>query len=102
MVKRYFYLLLCIITLGVCSSYASPYTLTLYSSPNCPYCQKVIYYLQKEGKSIPIKNIQDKTNKAELIKIGGKSQIPCLIINGKPLYESSDIIKWLQTHKNNY
>jgi glutaredoxin 3 len=102
MVKRYFYLLLCIMTLGLASSYASPYNLTLYSNPSCPYCQKVSQYLAKEGKSIPTKNTQNRKNQEELLKIGGKSQVPCLIINGKPLYESSDILKWLQTHKNDY
>ncbi len=36
----------------------------------------------------------------ELIKIGGKPQVPCLVIDGKALYESSDIIEWLKkNHK---
>ena len=35
----------------------------------------------------------------ELIKIGGKPQIPCLVIDGKALYESLDIIEWF---KKNY
>ena len=35
----------------------------------------------------------------ELVKIGGKSQVPCLVIDGRALYESDDIIEWL---KENY
>ncbi|MBS4843870.1 MAG: glutathione S-transferase domain-containing protein, partial [Collinsella sp.] len=31
-----------------------------------------------------------------LIAVGGKRQVPCLFIDGKPLYESSDIIAWVQ------
>lgn len=27
---------------------------------------------------------------------GGKHQVPCLFIDGKPLYESSDIIAWFE------
>ena len=27
---------------------------------------------------------------------GGKEQIPCLFIDGQPLYESQDIVKWLR------
>ena len=27
---------------------------------------------------------------------GGKRQVPCLFIDGKPLYESSDIIAWFE------
>jgi len=36
----------------------------------------------------------------ELIKIGGKPQVPCLVIDGKVLYESLDIIEWFK--KNDY
>ena len=32
----------------------------------------------------------------ELARVGGKRQVPCLFIDGKPLYESLDIIKWLE------
>ena len=31
-----------------------------------------------------------------LIEIGGKGQVPCLIIDGKALYESADIVRWLE------
>ena len=34
----------------------------------------------------------------ELVQLGGKSQVPCLFIDGKPLYESGDIIDWLQNN----
>ena len=32
----------------------------------------------------------------ELIAIGGKQQVPCLVIDGKALYESSDIVAYLR------
>ena len=35
---------------------------------------------------------------AELIERGGKRQVPCLFIDGKALYESSDINAWLETN----
>lgn len=35
-------------------------------------------------------------SREELLKIGGKSQVPCLVIDGVALYESLDIIKWLK------
>jgi len=38
--------------------------------------------------------IENRIYMDELIKIGGKSQVPCLVINGRALYESQDIIKW--------
>lgn len=33
-----------------------------------------------------------------LIHDGGKDQVPCLLIEGRPLYESMDIIEWLNVH----
>ena len=35
-------------------------------------------------------------NQNDLIRIGGKKQVPCLVINGKPLYESDDIVAYLR------
>ena len=35
----------------------------------------------------------------DLIRIGGMMQTPCLMIDGKAMYESDDIIEWL---KENY
>ena len=77
--------------------------LTLYIRSSCPYCVKVTNYLKKHGKKIPTVDIgKDKGGKADLIRIGGKQQVPCLIIDGEALYESSDILQWLKTHKNKY
>ena len=74
--------------------------LTLYHFDGCPYCQKVKNFLAQENISIPMKDIhQTKAFKDELIKIGGKGQVPCLVIDGAVLYESLDIIQWF---KKNY
>jgi len=44
-------------------------------------------------------NIAENTEERKtLVKTGGKPQVPCLFIDGKPLYESSDIIAWLEKH----
>lgn len=34
-------------------------------------------------------------NQNDLVHIGGKKQVPCLVIGSKPLYESDDIITYL-------
>ena len=74
--------------------------LLLYYKPSCPYCQRVLGYMQGEGIGIPMKNIDaDSHLRKELTAMGGKAQVPCLMIDGKVLYESSDIIEWL---KKNY
>jgi glutaredoxin len=74
--------------------------LLLYYTPWCPYSQKVLNYLSQIKKTVPMKNLQnDPKGKEELKKIGGKSQVPCLVINGKAMYESGDIIRWLSQNQ---
>ena len=71
--------------------------LELYVMTGCPYCIKVKNFLASNGISIPQLNITtDRTAEQHLIAVGGKRQVPCLFIDGKPLYESSDIIAWVQ------
>lgn len=74
--------------------------LTLYYIPTCPYSGKVLNYLENEKIDLELKNIKEKRKwNKELKKIGGKTLVPCLVIDGSPLYESDDIINWL---KENY
>ena len=54
-------------------------------------------YLTENHISIPLKDIRlNPAYREELKKIGGKTQVPCLVIDGKALYESADIIDWLK------
>ena len=63
----------------------------------CPYCIKVKRFLVDNGATIPERNIlTDPDAERTLIAVGGKRQVPCLFIDGAPLYESSDIIAWVQ------
>ncbi len=71
--------------------------LTLYHFAGCPYCQRVRDFLDKEGIKVPMKDIRENpAYRDELIKIGGKPQVPCLVIDGKALYESLHIIEWFK------
>lgn len=74
--------------------------LILYYYPTCPYCRKVTRFIDKHNlNQIELKNIsQDQEAEKELIKNGGKKQVPCLFIDDAPLYESNDIINWLQNN----
>ena len=75
-------------------------TLILYKFDTCPYCQLVMKSLKKDNITIQMKDIiENPTARQELIKIGGKAQVPCLVINKQALYESNHIINWL---KENY
>lgn len=73
--------------------------LVLYYKPTCPYCRKVLNHMEASGITIPLKDTSSSLAiKDELVKIGGKSQVPCLVINGKAMYESDDIVQWLKTN----
>ena len=72
-------------------------TLELFKKDSCPYCQRVMRFISSSGRTdIVYRDIVQSDEAAEkLVSIGGKRQVPCLFIDGKPLYESLDIIKWL-------
>lgn len=71
--------------------------LLLYVKPGCPYCLKVLRYLDENGIRIETRNVFEGNNLQDLVAIGGKNQAPCLIIDGSPLYESDDIIAYLKS-----
>lgn len=74
--------------------------LTLYYKPTCPFCKKVLAFMEQEDIEIPLKNVkEDETARDELLHLGGKMQVPCLFIDDKALYESDEIIEWLKKKK---
>ncbi len=73
--------------------------LTLYYFPTCPYCHTVLDCLDSLDTEIAMRDIHAEPGAREaLIEIGGKGQVPCLVIDGEPLYESNDIVRWLQAN----
>lgn len=68
----------------------------LFVKPGCPYCMKVDRYLDEAGIDIEHRSVADPANADELVSIGGKLQSPCLVVDGKPMYESDDIIAYLK------
>ncbi len=72
--------------------------LDLYYYDACPYCQKVLRAMRKLGIAdrITLKNIlTSQQNANTLVQVGGKRQVPCLFIDGVPMYESDDIVAYL-------
>lgn len=54
---------------------------------------------ENEIKNIIYKDIHsDSKALEELIEIGGKNQVPCLMTDEEVMYESDDIIQWLKDH----
>ncbi len=74
--------------------------LKLYMTPTCPYCKKVLNFMNENNISIPLADRDfSPENRQALLDIGGKAQVPCLVIDGTALYESDDIIEWLKKNK---
>ena len=73
--------------------------LDLFILENCPYCKKVMSFM--EGNHIEYNKIDtaDKASENLLINIGGKRQVPFLVDKDRniQMYESNDIIEYLKT-----
>ncbi len=77
-------------------------TLALYHFKTCPFCIKVRHEMARLSLPIALRDAQhDPDHRADLLNGGGKIQTPCLQITDQAgkvqwLYESADIIKYLQ------
>ena len=70
--------------------------LELFYKPTCPYCHKVMSFMEQNNIELPMHDIvADDAARERLIEVGGKRQVPCLFIDGKAMYESGDIIAYL-------
>lgn len=72
--------------------------LRLFYKETCPYCKKVIRFIDKNDLGDKIEYVDilaDPKNEEELREVGGQAMVPCLFIDGKPMYESGDIIDYL-------
>lgn len=73
--------------------------LDLFILESCPYCKKVMSFLDEHGIKYNKIDIKNKTSEEALIQIGGKRQVPFLIDKDRniQMYESDDIIEYLKT-----
>lgn len=75
--------------------------LELYYFEQCPYCQYVMQALRVtalEEKVVYFDIQEDHKNKEKLVKATGRSTVPCMFIDGKPMFESKDIANWLHAY----
>ncbi len=73
--------------------------LDLYILETCPYCRKVMSFLDENGVKYNKIDITDKASEDALIQMGGKRQVPFLVDRDRniQMYESSDIIEYVKT-----
>jgi glutaredoxin len=71
--------------------------LLLYKYDACPYCRRVQRRIAELGIIVPTRDTRtDPAASGELYRQTGRTQVPCLFIHGEPLFESADIIEWLE------
>lgn len=75
----------------------------LFVYKNCPFCHKVINYIEKNGLNNKVVILEATENMAELKRLNnGDTQCPFLVDEPKniQMLESADIIKYLSTRFN--
>ena len=75
--------------------------LILYGRPSCPYCvrvDRVIEELDLEDKLTRRLTSYGSEWRDDLRSRTGSTQVPCLFIDGVPMFESLDIIDWMREH----
>ena len=76
--------------------------LALYYYDSCPFCQIVIRAIKDIGIRVEFRNIHEEDE--HLFKLRndtGRQTVPCLYIDGEPMFESQDIVNWLQKNVSN-
>jgi glutaredoxin len=75
--------------------------LVLYKFDACPYCQIAMGAAEQLGVALTLKDTRrDPAARQEHTSRTGRTQVPCLYIDGEPLFESSDIVDWLHAYAN--
>jgi len=73
----------------------------LYHRWHCPYSKRVRDFVDENalGRKIEYLELGEAEGAAEkLADMTGGSQVPCLVVDGEPILESADIVRWLRTN----
>ena len=76
--------------------------LELFYYDQCPFCARTLQKIKGLGieDRIEFRNtLEDPSNREEHVKRSGRGTVPCLYIDGKPMFESADIMNWLEENK---
>ncbi len=70
----------------------------LFILENCPFCKKVMEYMDEKGVKYNKINAHNPDNVLKLMTIGGKDQVPFLYNKetDDKIYESDEIIEYVR------
>ena len=73
--------------------------LVLYKFDSCPYCRRVMSVIDALNVDMEMRDTRsDRQWQKDLIDKTGRTQVPCLFIDGEPMFESADINNWLRAN----
>lgn len=73
--------------------------LALYYFDACPYCQLVMDAIDRLNLKVEMCDIRNEvTHLNKLVADTGRRTVPCLYIDGTPMHESADIVRWLESN----
>lgn len=70
--------------------------LALYKTDTCPYCVRVFLAIRRLGVEVEYRDRGEHRWRDDLVARTGRTQVPCLLIDETPLFESADIIRFLE------
>jgi glutaredoxin len=72
----------------------------LYYYEQCPFCVRVLRKIHElELKKITYRNtLEEPEYHQQHVQKTGRSTVPCLYIDGEPLFESLEINTWLEAN----
>jgi glutaredoxin len=74
--------------------------LVLFKYNSCPFCRRAMSGAEQLGLDLTMRDTQrDRSAASEHYEKTGRSTVPCLYIDGEPLFESADIVEWLRAYK---
>ena len=72
-------------------------SMILYHFESCPYCVKVRNAVSELAMELEMRDTRaNDAYREELLSLTGKTQVPCLVVDGKPMHESDDIVNYLK------
>jgi len=60
-------------------------TITIYTTPYCPYCQRAKQLLDSKQAAYQEIDVSDRSLRPEMTKITGGTTVPQIIIDGNPI-----------------
>jgi glutathione S-transferase len=73
-------------------------TIQLFHRWHCPYSARVRDFVDEHrlGDRIEYLELSEAPGAEDtLTRLTGRSQVPCLVVDGEPMLESADIVRWL-------